>query len=363
MSLSLKQAGLTPLDIWQSCHNLDNPRIRLDRIKDTAKHFKQEFMKGQPVLSVRTLPTSIAPYPVTFAFNRACRLRYPFLLFHNKALLVQFLQNGVPKLLLMNPTIPERSAAAPFFRNLSEKLPFSNTVRHLLLESPPLPEQLQQLGIDVADIDYVAFDHQHVQDLRPYLGTHSEPPLYPNAKYLVQQADWDSSLHQHPLQRPWFVPGTGNDVLTDKLVLLHGDVQLGDGCVLLFTPGHTWGNQSLFFRAPETGCYTVSENGICMDAYTPQYSSIPGLAAHARKYGAEVIMNANTLEGSLDQYNSMVKEKLLADPYHGDGRFVQHFSSSELIHSAIAPGLKPTRAIREVNEGLLQTSGKSTTAV
>ncbi len=353
MPISPQDAGLTPLEIWKECHLPTNAAQRLARVREIAPRFKAEFVKGRPALAVRTLPTSIAPYPVTFAFNRASKLRYPFLLFQNRAMLVQFYQNGVPKLLLFNPTIPDRSAAAPFFANLAGKLPFSDTIRNLLLESPPLPEQLRRIGVRPEDVDYVAFDHQHVQDMRPFLGTDENPPLYPNAKFLVQRADYESSLHQHPLQQPWFVPDAGKGVRTDNLVLLDGDVQLGDGCALIFTPGHTWGNMSLLFRAPESGCYTVSENGVCMDAYSPEASRIPGLAAYAQATGHEVIMNANTLEGSLDQYNSMVKEKLLADPYAPDPRFVQHFSSSELIHSPIAPGLRPTHSIREVNEGVL----------
>ncbi len=353
MSLTPEQAGLKPLPIWQECHTTENATIRLERVRRVAPEFKKAFLKGKSALAVRSLPTSIAPYPVTYGFNRVCRLPYKFLLFSNKATLVQFLQNGEPKLLLFNPTIPERSAQAPFFANLSDKLPFAKTVRNLVLESPPLPDQLRRIGVEPETIDYVAFDHQHVQDMRPFLGTDSLAPLYPNAKFLVQRADYESSLHQHPLQRPWFVPEAGEAVNTDRLVLLEGDVQLGDGCALMFTPGHTWGNMSLLFRAPETGCYTVSENGICMDAYTPEHSRIPGLAAHARRTGEEVILNGNTLEGSLDQYNSMVKEKLLADAYGPDKRFVQHFSSSELIHSPIAPGLRPTHAIKGVNEGVI----------
>jgi hypothetical protein len=191
----------------------------------------------------------------------------------------------------------------------------------------------------------------HVQDLRPYLGTATEAALYPRASFLIQRADWEATCHQHPLQQRWFVPDGAKNVLTERLVVLDGDVRLGEGCALLFTPGHTWGNQSLLFRAPQSGCYTVSENGVCMDAYAPEHSRIRGLKDHVRVTGDEVILNGNTLEGTLDQYNSMVKEKLLADRYIKDECFVQHFSSSELVHSPIAPGLKPTHSITEVNEG------------
>ena len=44
----------------------------------------------------------------------------------------------------------------------------------------------------------------------------------------------------------------------------------------------------------------------------------------------EVILNSNTLEDSLDQYDSMVKEKALADPSGADPRWMMILPSSEL---------------------------------
>mgnify|MGYP000328697944 CR=1 FL=1 len=354
MTMTARDAGLLPLDHFRDAHLPVSHSVRLERLRSLAPQFKKEFVARKPVIAVRTLDVSMAPYQVSYAFNRACRLPYPFLVFQNRSLLVQFHQRGARKLLLLNPTIPLRSAEAPYFKDLQQKLPFAETIRDRLLLSTPVDLQLRNHGFTPQDVDYVAFDHQHVQDLRPYLGAPGTARVYPNAKYLVQTPDFEASVNPHPMQKHWFIPGGGDGVQTDNLVLLQGDVELGDGCVLLYTPGHTWGNQSLFFRAPDTGCYTVSENGVCMDAYTPEHSTIPGLAAHARHTGEEVILNANTLEGSLDQYNSMVKEKLLADPYARDGRFVQHFSSSELVHSPLAPGLRATHAIRRVDEGVFE---------
>ena len=46
--------------------------------------------------------------------------------------------------------------------------------------------------------------------------------------------------------------------------------------------------------------------------------------------GREVILNSNTLEDSIDQYDSMVKEKALADPNRADPRWMNVFPSSEL---------------------------------
>jgi hypothetical protein len=349
-------AGLVRLDGWTEAHVPGDPAKRLERIRALAPAFKQDFVRERPISAIRTLPVARAPYPVTYAFNRACSLPYPYLLFQNRALVIQFHQRGQLKTLLFNPTLPECSVTAPFFAQLAAGKP-EFAKRALARPAPPLPEQLQALGLRAEQIDYLAFDHQHVQDLRPYLGTAQRASMYPNAKVLVQRADWEASVQPHPLQRWWWVDRAAEGVRTENLVILDGDHRLGEGLTLLFTPGHTWGNQSLYFRTEKRGCFTVSENGICADAYAPRHSRIPGLAAHAKATGEEVILNGNTLEGSLDQYNSMVKEQLLADPIPADPNFVQHFSSSELVHTAIAPGLRPTHSIGEVAEGELRTTG------
>ena len=46
--------------------------------------------------------------------------------------------------------------------------------------------------------------------------------------------------------------------------------------------------------------------------------------------GREVILNSNTLEDSIDQYDSMIKEKALADPNQRDPRYLNVFPSSEM---------------------------------
>ncbi|MFD4247038.1 hypothetical protein ACFWP3_36445 [Streptomyces sp. NPDC058525] len=49
-----------------------------------------------------------------------------------------------------------------------------------------------------------------------------------------------------------------------------------------------------------------------------------------QRFGREICPNANTLEDSLDQYDSMVKEKILADPCKRDPRWLQILPSTEL---------------------------------
>jgi hypothetical protein len=63
----------------------------------------------------------------------------------------------------------------------------------------------------------------------------------------------------------------------------------------------------------------------------PELSKIPGVKRYLKHYGREIVPNANTLEDSLDQYDSMIKEKILADPCRADPRWLQIQPSSELV--------------------------------
>jgi hypothetical protein len=106
----------------------------------------------------------------------------------------------------------------------------------------------------------------------------------------------------------------------------------------------------------DRGVFTVSENGIAVDSYAPEHSRIPGLSRHARAAGVSVILNANTREHSLDQYISMMLEKNLADLCPERPEFPQHFSSSELTRSALAPGLSPTYSHGHITHGQVQSA-------
>ena len=81
---------------------------------------------------------------------------------------------------------------------------------------------------------------------------------------------------------------------------------------LVWTPGHTDGNHSLCINT-EDGVWVSSENGVAADSWHPHLSKIPGVRKTAEFFGREVILNSNTLEDSIDQYDSMLKEKALAD--------------------------------------------------
>jgi hypothetical protein len=311
---------------------------RLDAIRAAAGEFRRRFKEQGQVTGVRTVDLVSAGYPARYAFGGAAKGINPFINILNRMVVVRFRDfEGEPKTLVWEPTVPEGSAEAPFYAQLIERYGewLSNNV--LATEYNTVEQALAKCGVGPGDVDYVTFDHLHVQDLRILMGTtrpvEGEPeprkPFFPNAKFLFQRKEVDTLRSPHPMQWAWYVPGGMDHVIDDELVLIDGDVELGPGVALMWTPGHTDGNQSLVLSTPE-GIWVSSENGVCADNWHPHLSKIPGIKREAEFMGREVILNSNTLEDSIDQYDSMVKEKAVADPNRHDPRWMNVFPSSEM---------------------------------
>jgi hypothetical protein len=131
------------------------------------------------------------------------------------------------------------------------------------------------------------------------------------------------------MQWAWYVEKSLDGAQTERFSVIDGDIELGKGVAILWTPGHTDGNHSLVVNTPD-GIWVSSENGVCADNWQPELSKIPGVRRYAKFFNREVIQNANTLEDSIDQYDSMVKEKTVADPSPRDPRWKQIQPTSEL---------------------------------
>jgi hypothetical protein len=263
------------------------------------------------------------------------------------------MQNGALKALLFNPTDIEAARATPFFARLLEQ--FGERMGKLLQKRfDTLESQLAPLGLSPEDIDYVAFDHFHTQDLRGLLGTTdgSKKARFPNARLLAPRVEWDDWDDLHPLQRAWFVRDGKLGVEQRQVLFTSSDLMLGDGLMLLRSPGHTSGNQTLFINTDQ-GAWGISENGTSADNWSPLDSRISGLASTCRRQDLDVILNSNTPEGAADQYTSMVMERTIVDRVSRAPAFVQMFPSSEVTPSVLAPGLTPTLLHRTITVGEL----------
>ena len=316
---------------------------KLGALRAQAEPLRERFVEGPRAISVRTFAVTTLAYPSKYAFWGAALSPAPLVIMTHRALFVQFLQGGEVKTLLFNPTDPVASRETPFFRRLIEQVGDYVAFNLVIKDFVSIEDQLAKLGLSPDAVDYVAFDHMHAQDLRPLLGTAdgSHVPRFPNAKLLVPRQEWEDWDDLHPMQRAWFVADGKSGVLTDRVALTEGDLELGDGVLLLRTPGHTSGNQTLFVNTAD-GVWGISENGTCADNWTPLESRIPGLARACRHQDLEVVINANTPELGAAQYSSMILERTLVDRVARAPGFCQMFPSSEVTPSPMSPGLKPT---------------------
>ena len=303
---------------------------RPEAIRAAAEPFRERFKQQGEVLSVQTVDLVAAGYPTSFAFGGAARGLNPFVNITNRLVVIRFEDfSGAEKVLAWEPTVPEGSQEAPFYEQLLERYGewLSNNVFATYYHD--IDHALAKCGLKPEGVDYIAFDHLHVQDPRMMLGTDSQPAYYPNAKMLAQAKEVDTFKAIHPTQWAWYVDGGMDGVPDERVILLDGDVEIGKGVAFLWTPGHTDGNMSLCINTPD-GIWVSSENGVAADNWHPRLSKIPGVRKWAEFFNRDVVMNSNTLEDSLDQYDSMVKEHAVADPDPRDPRWKQVFPSSEL---------------------------------
>lgn len=344
-----EEGAFTPIDDFRDAAAVACAGERVEATRTAAVRFRDAFVETGLPLAVRTCDLVTLPYVTEYAFWHAIRHPSPYLMFTNRMHVVRYRDGaGQARTLLWNPTDYMRAAEVPFYKRMRAKYGEWLSWNVLVTKHGTVEGWLARLGIGPAEVDYLAFDHLHTQDLRGWLG---EDGYFPRARLLVQAAEWRTYERLHPLQAWWYIAEARDGVPDQRVIQLAGDVALGPGVALLHTPGHTWGNHSLALNTPR-GVFVSSENGVCLDNYAPQHSHLPGLRDYAAT-GQEVVLNGNTLEGSLEQYVSMVKEKTVAGPHPDDPRFPNFFSSSELTPHWLFPGLVPTISQKQPNFGEL----------
>jgi hypothetical protein len=321
---------LRPFHEFDEANELWPRGDRPQAIRAAAEQFRARFKEQGTVQSVESVDLVAAGYPTAFAFGGAAKGLNPFVNIVNRLVIVRFEDfDGESRVLAWEPTVPEGSQEAPFYEQLLERYGewLSNNVFATYYND--ITQALAKCALTPADVDYIAFDHLHVQDPRMMLGTDTQPAFYPNAKMLAQRKEVDTFRSLHPTQWAWYVDGGMDGIPDDRLILFDGDVEVGKGLAFIWTPGHTDGNMSLCVNTPD-GIWVSSENGVAADNWHPHLSKIPGVRKWAQFFNRDVVMNSNTLEDSLDQYDSMVKEHAVADPSPRDPRWKQVLPSSEL---------------------------------
>jgi glyoxylase-like metal-dependent hydrolase (beta-lactamase superfamily II) len=106
----------------------------------------------------------------------------------------------------------------------------------------PLAEQLAAIGLRPGDVTHLAFSHLHIDHA-------GNANLFADATLFLQRAEHAAAFGPEP-HRYGFDPATYGRLQSSRTVLLDGDHDVfGDGSVvILATPGHTPGHQSLLVR-------------------------------------------------------------------------------------------------------------------
>ena len=113
--------------------------------------------------------------------------------------------------------------------------------------------QLAEIGYKPPDITYLALSHNHYD--------HSaNANNFAGSTWLVQKAERAAMFPDTPPQNPSNAAVRFSALKNSKTVLLDGDHDVfGDGSVVIVaTPGHTPGHQSLFVRLAKTGSVILS---------------------------------------------------------------------------------------------------------
>jgi len=115
-----------------------------------------------------------------------------------------------------------------------------------------LASQLSELGVAPTDISRLAISHFH--------GDHcGNANMFTAATLYIQEPEYEAAFGPEPAKFS-FSPNLYDKLRANPVVKLNGDHDVyGDGSVvILSTPGHTPGHQSLLVRLPKTGAVILS---------------------------------------------------------------------------------------------------------
>jgi N-acyl homoserine lactone hydrolase len=120
--------------------------------------------------------------------------------------------------------------------------------------------QLKKLGYSVDQVKVVITSHAHLDHIGNIM-------MFPKAVHVIQKKELYQAWWPEKFQRDGaFVMGDFDGAREFNYLELEGDYDLfGDGTVVvLSTPGHTMGNQSVKVKLPQTGTVIIAQDAIWM---------------------------------------------------------------------------------------------------
>ncbi|MCB1739876.1 MAG: N-acyl homoserine lactonase family protein [Gammaproteobacteria bacterium] len=154
-----------------------------------------------------------------------------------------------------------------------------------------IDKQLEKLGYKVSDVKIVITSHSHLDHI-------GNIEMFPNAIHVIQKKELYQAWWPEKFQRPGnaHVMADYDDARDFNYYALNGDYDLfGDGSVIILsTPGHTLGHQSVKVKLPKTGTVILTQDAIWMEE---------NLEGHPAGLNYSV----------LDYFNSVERLKMMSD--------------------------------------------------
>jgi len=158
-----------------------------------------------------------------------------------------------------------------------------------------LASQLAEVDVKTTDVTVIAFSHFHPDHA-------GNANLFPVATLYIQETEYEAVFGPTP-QKFGFQPATFEKLRANPVMKLKGDYDVfGDGSVvILSTPGHTPGHQSLLVRMPKTGAVILSGDMVHFESNWTN-RRVPGMNFNS----AESVKSMDRVAGLIVQYNAQL---------------------------------------------------------
>lgn len=187
---------------------------------------------------------------------------------------------------------------------------------------------LRFLGLTPADITAVVVTHLHFDHAGGLVDWKSGELLFPNARVIIQEKEWEAAMHPHPKNQASYLPEFLTPLKRARLDLVDGEKEIAPGIKVFKTGGHTLGHQAVFIKS---GIKTIAYLGDLV----PTAAHVNPLWAMAYDIEPEksISMKQTFLREGVSNDWMMV---LVHDPHHPVGSV--HLENQKFIYQPTTVG-------------------------
>jgi len=121
---------------------------------------------------------------------------------------------------------------------------------------PGIEDELKKAGLTPDKIDIVINTHLHFDHAGGNTTKKGNKifPTFPNAKYIIQSAEWDVAIHPNPRSKASYLPENFIPIKENgNLEIIKGEKEILPGIRCVLTNGHTEGHQIVIIGSENKG--------------------------------------------------------------------------------------------------------------